>query len=257
MYRDAHGLPAAPARPLPLASSERKAGAHRTRRSGAAVLAVLAMLAMLEAGAADGDRREELWRREYLTRSIRGYASFPWKRAISRESFEAISSLEDLVQWSGPSSFTFPLDPSQLAAYLEKSRRPNSTCRAFRVVDGRGKCFGMVEIGLMDRNNQSASLCRVLIYPHERKRGLCLPMMREALRLSFEDLGMRRIDLRVYSFNSAAVRCYERAGLVVEGVLRKGQMVGDSVWDTVLMGILREEWDAGRQPSPGSGSESQ
>ena len=167
---------------------------------------------------------------------------------------EAISSLEDLVQWSGPSSFSFPLDHSQLAAYLEKSRRPGSACRAFRAVDGKGRCFGMIEIGLMDRDNQSASLCRVLIYPHERKRGLCLPMIREALRLSFEDLGMRRIDLRVYSFNSAAVRCYERAGLVVEGILRKGQRVGDCVWDTVLMGILREEWEEGRQPSPRSGS---
>jgi len=169
---------------------------------------------------------------------------------------EAISSREDLVQWSGPSCFTFPLDHSQLAAYLEKSCRPGSTCRAFRAVDGIGRCFGMIEIGLMDRDNQSASLCRILIHPHERKRGLCLPMIREALRLSFEDLGMRRIDLRVYSFNSAAVRCYERAGLVVEGILRKGQMVGDCVWDTVLMGILREEWEEGRQPSPRSGSES-
>ena len=67
-----------------------------------------------------------------------------------------------------------------------------------------------------------------------------------ALRVGFTELGLRRIDLRVYGFNEPAIHCYEKAGFVKEGLLRKSQKVGDRYWDTIVMAILREEWkDAG------------
>ena len=34
------------------------------------------------------------------------------------------------------------------------------------------------------------------------------------LEIGFNELGLRRIDLRFYGFNTAAIGCYERAGLV-------------------------------------------
>jgi RimJ/RimL family protein N-acetyltransferase len=155
---------------------------------------------------------------------------------------DAITSREALVQWTGPSQFRFPLTEEQLLTYLDRAHSVESNCKLLRAVDSHGVSVGVIEIGLIDRANESASLCRVLVYPAHRARGLCLPMVREALRIAFEELGMRRVDLRVYSFNKAAIRCYQRAGMTVEGTLRKGQKVGDAYWDTVLMAILREEW---------------
>ena len=67
-------------------------------------------------------------------------------------------------------------------------------------------------------------------------------MIRSVLRVGFEELAFRRIDLRVYAFNNPALHCYERAGFVREGLLRQAVKAGDQYWDTVLMAILREEW---------------
>jgi RimJ/RimL family protein N-acetyltransferase len=54
---------------------------------------------------------------------------------------------------------------------------------------------------------------------------------------------MRRIDLRVYGFNTAAIRSYEKAGFIREGLLRKAQLISGRYCDVVVMGILEEEWD--------------
>jgi RimJ/RimL family protein N-acetyltransferase len=154
----------------------------------------------------------------------------------------AIRSYPDLVQWTGPTQFTYPLTEEQLRRYIESVHSGEPDTRLLRAIDQDGVSLGVIEIGMVNRANESGSLCRVLVFPPHRARGVCTPMVREALRIAFEELGLRRVDLRVYAFNKPAIRCYERAGMTIEGVLRKGQKVGDATWDTVLMAILREEW---------------
>lgn len=156
----------------------------------------------------------------------------------------AIPSAEALVQWAGPTAFHYPLDLDQLRRYLAGAAAAPEAPRILKGLDESGEVVGQIEIGLINRQNASGSLCRILVLPAHRGRGVCTPMVRGALRIGFEDLGLRRIDLRVYAFNQAAIRCYERAGFVREGLLRKGQRVGDQLWDVVLMGALRDEWQA-------------
>jgi len=64
----------------------------------------------------------------------------------------------------------------------------------------------------------------------------------QALHIGFDDLGLHRIDLGVYDFNTAAIRCYELEGFVKEGHLRQARRVGDEIWSLDLMGILEGEW---------------
>lgn len=154
-----------------------------------------------------------------------------------------MDSREALIQWAGPTQFTFPLTSDQLHAYLRgcagdrPERLAYTACTADHVVCGH------IELGAINRENETASVCRVLVAPDARGRGLSLPMVQEVLRIGFSDLHLRRIDLRVYGFNTAAIRCYENAGFVREGMLRKSQKVGQQYWDSVLMAILREEWE--------------
>lgn len=157
---------------------------------------------------------------------------------------QAIDSPRLMVQWGGPSQFTFPLSDEQLADYLATAVGWHARARIYTACDAQGEAVGHVELGLIDMQNASAAVCRVLVFPAARRRGVCTPMIGRLLKIGFGEMGLRRIELRVYAFNTPAIRCYERAGFAREGVLRQAQRVGHEVWDLVVMGILREEWEA-------------
>ncbi|MEI7989826.1 MAG: GNAT family protein [Chloroflexota bacterium] len=154
-----------------------------------------------------------------------------------------IDSPSLLVQWAGALMFHYPLDENQLQEYFQQSQENNPSRLIFTVLDDIEQRVGHIELGMINRTNGTGSICRVFIDPSQRGKRFCHAMVEQILKIGFDDLKLRRIDLRVYSFNTPAVECYRRAGLIQEGVLRKNQKVGDQVWDTILMGILREEWE--------------
>lgn len=70
----------------------------------------------------------------------------------------------------------------------------------------------------------------------------------EATRLlvqhAFETMNLNRVWLLVYEFNERALRAYERVGFQKEGVLRQEMYRQGRYWNTILMAILREDWEA-------------
>ena len=64
------------------------------------------------------------------------------------------------------------------------------------------------------------------------------------LRIGFEELGLHRIELGVYSFNEAAIRCYQNSGLTIEGTSRDSLRYDDEFWSLVEMSMLAPEWQA-------------
>ncbi len=66
------------------------------------------------------------------------------------------------------------------------------------------------------------------------------------LEYAFLTLNMNRVALEVIEFNERGIRCYEKVGFSREGVLRHDAYREGRYWDTIVMGILRTEWDARR-----------
>jgi len=70
----------------------------------------------------------------------------------------------------------------------------------------------------------------------------------EATRLivqhAFQTLNLNRVWLHVFEYNERGIRTYERVGFKREGVLRQDRYHDGRYWDSVVMGILREEWQA-------------
>jgi RimJ/RimL family protein N-acetyltransferase len=60
-------------------------------------------------------------------------------------------------------------------------------------------------------------------------------------------LNLNRVWLHVYEYSERGIRAYTRAGFQKEGVLRQDTYREGRYWDTILMGILRADWD-GRKP---------
>lgn len=61
-------------------------------------------------------------------------------------------------------------------------------------------------------------------------------------RYAFDTLNLNRLWLHVYDSNPAGIRCYEKVGFKREGVLRQDHFGEGRYADTIVMGLLRDEW---------------
>lgn len=59
---------------------------------------------------------------------------------------------------------------------------------------------------------------------------------------AFEALKLHRLELDVFSFNTRAIRAYEKAGFRREGARRDAVWDGEGYGDDILMAILEDEW---------------
>ena len=53
---------------------------------------------------------------------------------------------------------------------------------------------------------------------------------------------LNRVSLTTDEANARAIRCYEKCGFVREGLLRQQRLVDGQFRNSVLMGVLREEF---------------
>jgi RimJ/RimL family protein N-acetyltransferase len=63
------------------------------------------------------------------------------------------------------------------------------------------------------------------------------------LGFGFHEMNLHRVWLHVYEFNERAISCYRKCGFLEEGRLRQHAYQKGRYWDTVVMGILRGEFD--------------
>ncbi|MBL8045579.1 MAG: GNAT family N-acetyltransferase [Anaerolineales bacterium] len=73
-------------------------------------------------------------------------------------------------------------------------------------------------------------------------RGYGTEAMRLISRYAFAELGLHRLSLTVFEYNSRAIRSYQKAGFVEEGRFRGYVAREGRRWDLVFMGLLREDW---------------
>lgn len=93
-----------------------------------------------------------------------------------------------------------------------------------------------------DRQARSAELGIMLGEKTLWGRGYGTDTMRILVRHGFDTLNLNRIYLRVYESNLRAMRVYDRLGFREEGRLRQDHYVDGEYEETVIMGLLREEW---------------
>ena len=67
--------------------------------------------------------------------------------------------------------------------------------------------------------------------------------IRTLANFGFGELNLHRIMLRVYEDNARAIRAYEKAGFKTEGRLRESNFHAGRYRDTLIMAILRSEWE--------------
>lgn len=130
-------------------------------------------------------------------------------RKFSKEDYSNlikwIDTEEILVQIAGR-QMSFPVTEGQLdISQSDKNRN------AFSIVDiESGRSIGHCELYMLEN---SAKIDRLIIGdPSMKGKGLCRQIIKLLLEYGFNNLNQSTIELNVFDWNTAAIRCYEKAG---------------------------------------------
>ncbi len=124
----------------------------------------------------------------------------------------------------------------QLAVHEQGSGQTIGTCMLF----GFDETSGLAEIGY------------VLGSAHWG-RGYASEALASLLGYAFGPFGLRRIEANIDARNTASVVLIEKLGFVQEGRLRQRWVTEGVISDTLVFGLLRDEWRARKSDGQQSG----
>ena len=107
-----------------------------------------------------------------------------------------------------------------------------------------GRLIGSTTFSNLDPENLATLFHISIGEPDVWGAGLGTEATELMLWLAFERIGLHRVALSVFEFNTRAIRSYEKAGFTVEGRHREAILRDGGRWDELTMGILAPEWRA-------------
>ena len=107
---------------------------------------------------------------------------------------------------------------------------------------GEGQPIGNLGLHAIDEGQGRATLGISIGEKEFWNRGYGTDAIRRVLRYSFDELGLRRVDLQVDEDNVRGVRCYQKCGFMWEGLLRAHRLRQGRPVNMMVMAVLREEW---------------
>ena len=104
--------------------------------------------------------------------------------------------------------------------------------------------IGTMSLFELQREHARAMVGYALM-PSQQGRGYATEALRAALRFAFELLELERIEIDIDPDNTPSRRLVERCGAQREGLFRRRWRVNGQWADSVMYGLLREEFVAG------------
>ncbi|WP_035432397.1 GNAT family N-acetyltransferase [Bacillus sp. UNC322MFChir4.1] len=163
----------------------------------------------------------------------------------------SLNDIEERYQWSLDKEVTKHLVvPDQYPPFTrEETRKWIEMCvnrtngyeqRAICSEDGVH--IGWVDLKNFDRTNKNAELGIAIGDKRYWGKGYGVAALYEMLQIGFEQFNLEKIWLRVDADNTKAMKSYERAGFVCEGLMRKNRLRHGGFIDRYRFSMLREEF---------------
>jgi diamine N-acetyltransferase len=125
----------------------------------------------------------------------------------------------------------------------EHSSSLNNPDCAHLIIEADTRVGYVILMGLSDPH-QSIELRRIVVA--QKGRGFGPAAILKVQELAFEVYRAHRLWLDVKVDNGRARSVYEKAGFIVEGILRECLFLGDNYESLVVMSLLRHEYEAQR-----------
>lgn len=141
-----------------------------------------------------------------------------------------------------------PLSPAQVRKQLqEKAKPPDGFNRAFEPAirsKDADRLVGLARLERIQWTHGTGWLTISIGDPADRNRGYGGDALGLLLRYAFRELNLHRLTAAVGEDNAGAQRFLQRAGFSVEVRRRQAIYRAGRRWDSLYLGLLREEWEA-------------
>jgi RimJ/RimL family protein N-acetyltransferase len=177
-------------------------------------------------------------------------------RSVSRDDLPLLWEFNNdlAVELAGGGDPPYPQSLARLQAEFDQDAAKGGRDRTSFVIEVDGKCIGTC--GLFNVNT-TAQTCELGIGIGDKGywgKGHGRDSVRRLLEYAFKYLNYRKVWLRVHGRNERGMRAYRACGFVEEGRQRAHVWSDGTYDDLVLMGVLREEWQAARNDAPRAGT---
>lgn len=168
-----------------------------------------------------------------------------WLRPLEERDMPAYAAGINDTEVGIPAGYRWPMSVDLARAWLE--RQQDSVKRGdaflFAVCElGDDRFIGTTWLKEVSWMDGSAELAIYMDHDHIGA-GWGTDAVHTLLRFGFVSLGLRRIWLTVDADNARAIRSYEKVGFQREGVMRQARRGLNGLADSVMMAILRDEWE--------------
>jgi RimJ/RimL family protein N-acetyltransferase len=157
----------------------------------------------------------------------------PFKPSDFDTFISLLDNREILITIAG-TYFSYPVTHGQLQKYLD-----DETSTAFNVLDN-DTIIGHAEI--IDMGKGLYKLDKVIIDQKIRGKGYGQQLINMLLEYSFEKLNAAIVELNVYDWNAAGIRCYEKTGFTFNPEKKFSTKTGDIEWVALNMTIDKNKW---------------
>lgn len=135
----------------------------------------------------------------------------------------------------------FPINELEHQKWFE-NKMLDKNGRIFIIEENFQVPIGLIGFNKIDWINRNAELFIFIGDKQYRGRGIGEKATKKLIEFASDNLNLVMIYLKVFSFNSSAIKLYEKLGFCIDGKLRKSKYFHGEYYDTVFMSkILKEE----------------
>jgi RimJ/RimL family protein N-acetyltransferase len=138
----------------------------------------------------------------------------------------------------------YPRSPARMRAIVEEDDKANDGYPFAIRMHYSEEMIGIVNLDGIAWNHRTGWLGIAIGDPAHRGQGYGTEAMEIVLYFAFREINLHRVQLTVFSYNTGAIRMYERLGFTREGAWRQALHRDGERYDMLMFGLLEPEWAA-------------
>lgn len=138
----------------------------------------------------------------------------------------------------------YPVSRAEEQRWMETNKGASFEQVRLAIDTKEGQHIGNLDLRQVSPEHRVANLGIMIGERDYWGRGYGTDAVRTLLRLAFGDMNLNRVWLMTGENNPRAQACYRKCGFREEGRLRQDRYLDGRYLDTIIMGVLREEFEA-------------